>query len=112
MSSNRPAVRKHLMTPGQQRPQRPDAMSLGTVQKWVLSSLAALTIMHMSAGLVVAAAFSDRLDSKIGLLVIAAAFGVIAIIAALLIHQHRLFSPWLLLGLVPSLVGVYFVFLR
>ena len=65
----------------------------------MLSSLAALTIMHLAIGIVVAAAFSERLDAQIGLLVIAAAFGVIAIVAALLIHQHRLLSPWLLLGL-------------
>jgi hypothetical protein len=31
-------------------------MSTGRVQRWVLASLAATTIMHMSAGLVVAAA--------------------------------------------------------
>jgi len=85
-------------------------MSLGTVQRWVLSTLVAITILHLSMGLVVAAAFSDRLDAQIGLLVIGAAFGVVAIIAALLIHQHRLLSPWLLLGLAPSIVGAYFIF--
>jgi hypothetical protein len=113
MSSNRPAVRKHLMTPGQPRPQqRREPMSLGTVQKWVLSTLAAITIMHLSAGLIVAAAFSDQLASRIGLVVISGAFGVVALVAALLIHGQRLLSPWLLLGLVPPLFGVYFVFLR
>ena len=40
-------------------------MSLSTVQKWVLSTLAATTIMHLAIGLVVAAAFSDGLDEKI-----------------------------------------------
>jgi hypothetical protein len=112
MSSNRPAVRKHLMTPGQPRPQRTDPMSLGTVQKWVLSTLAAITIMHLAAGLVIAAAFSDKLASKIGLVVIAGVMGVMAMVAAMLIHKHRLLSPWLLLGLLPALAGVYFVFLR
>ena len=106
----RPAVRKHLMVPGQQRPQRREPMSLGTVQKWVLSTLAATTIMHLAIGIVIAAVFSERLDAKIGLLVIAAAFGVVAMVAALLIHKHRLLSPWLLLGLVPALVGSVFVF--
>lgn len=98
------------MTPGAPRPVNREPMSLGTVQRWVLSTLVAITILHLSMGLVVAAAFSDRLDAQIGLLVIGAAFGVVAIVAALLIHQHRLLSPWLLLGLAPSIVGAYFIF--
>lgn len=85
-------------------------MSLGTVQKWVMSTLVATTIMHLAAGVVVAAYFSDRVDSQIGLLVIAGAFGLIAIEAALLIHKHRPVSTWLLLGLVPALVGAWVIF--
>ena len=79
-----PAVRKHLMVPGQPRPAQRDSMSVTAVQRWVMSSLTAITILHLSAGLVVAAYFSDRTDSQIGLLVIAAAFGLIAFEAALL----------------------------
>jgi hypothetical protein len=104
-----PAVRKHLMTPGQPRPQR-RSMSLSSVQRWVMSTLVATTILHLAAGVVVAAYFSDRVDSQIGLLVISAAFGLIAIEAALLIHRHRPVSSWLLLGLVPALVGAYIIF--
>jgi hypothetical protein len=85
-------------------------MSLGRVQRWVLSTLAATTIMHLAIGLVVAAAFSDRLDARIGLLVIAGGFGVAAMVTALVVHQRRVLSPWLLLGLLPSLVGVWLVF--
>ncbi len=98
------------MTPGAPRPQNSEPMSLGRVQRWVLATLAATTIMHLSAGLVVAAIFSDRLDSQIGLLVIGAAFGLIAMLAALIIHQHRLLSPWLVLGLVPSAIGAIVIF--
>jgi drug/metabolite transporter (DMT)-like permease len=108
--SGPPPVRKHLMTPGQPRPQRREPMSLGTVQRWVLSTLAATTIMHLAVGVVLAAYFSSTLDAKIGLLVISAAFGLIAIVAALLIHRHRPVSWWLLLGLVPALFGAYLIF--
>ena len=100
------------MQPGAPRPLNREPMSLSGVQRWVLSTLAATTIMHLAVGLVVAAAFSDGLDEKVGLLVIAAAFGVIAMLAALLIHQRRPVSPWLLLGLVPSLAGAWWIFLR
>lgn len=100
------------MTPGSPRPQNRDSMSLGQVQKWVLSTLAVVTIGHLAAGLVVAAVFIDesRLDSRIGLLVIAGLFGVIAVLTARVIHQKRLLSPWLLLGFLPTVVGAYLAF--
>ncbi len=110
MATKRPVVQKHLMTPGQPRAHRPEPMSLGSVQKWVMSILASTTIMHLAGGLVLAAVFSDRVSSQIGLLAISAAFGIIAMLAALLIHQHRLLSPWLLLGLVPPVVGALVIF--
>ena len=109
MSNPGPPVRRHLMTPGSRRPQNREPMSTGRVQRWVLASLAATTIMHMSAGLVVAAVFSERASARVGLLVIATAFGVLAMAAALAIHQKGLISPWLALGTVPSLIGVWFV---
>lgn len=98
------------MDPGNPRPTNREPMSIGRVQKWVMSSLAATTIMHLAIGLVVAAVFAERRDAQVGLLLIGAAFGVIAMVAALLIHQHRLLSPWLAIGLLPSLVGVAVVF--
>jgi hypothetical protein len=105
-----PAVRKHLMTPGQPRPQQRASMSITSVQRWVMSSLVTVTILHLAAGFVVAAYMAERLEGRIGLLVISGAFGVIAFVAALLIHQHRLLSFWLLPGLLPALVGVWWVF--
>src|SRR4051812_43029590 len=46
---------RHLMDPNNlQRPQ-PGGMSLTRVQQWVLSALALTTVLHLSAGLVVAA---------------------------------------------------------
>jgi hypothetical protein len=104
-----PAVRKHLMTPGSPRRQRQEPMSLGRVQRWVLSTLAATTILHLSGGLVLAGVFADRLSAQVGLLVIAGAFGVLSVLAALVIHKRRLVSPWLLLGGIPSLIGAYFI---
>lgn len=87
-------------------------MSLGSVQKWVLSSLTATTIMHMAGGLVLAAVFVDGVGRQVGLLAVATAFGVLAMVAALLIHGARLLSPWLLLGLLPTVVGAYVIFVR
>jgi hypothetical protein len=98
------------MTPGQPRPQQRYRTSLSSVQRWVMSTLVATTILHLAAGVTVAACFSDRLDSQIGLLVIAALFGLIAFAAALLIHKRSPLSLWLLPGLVPALIGAYLLF--
>lgn len=102
------------MTPGAPRPRNPEPMSISEVQKWVLSTLAVVTIGHLAAGLVVAALFMDesRPDSRIGLLVIAGLFGVIAAVTARVIHQKRPLSLWLLLGFVPTVVGAYLAFGR
>jgi hypothetical protein len=108
--SGPPAVRKHLMTPGQPRPPQRQSMSLGNVQKWVMSTLITTTILHLAAGVVFAAYFSDNRVSQIGLLVISGLFGLIAFEAALLIHRHRPISFWLLPGLIPALVGGYLIF--
>jgi hypothetical protein len=103
--------RKHLMTPGQpQRPAPRGAMSLSAVQKWVMSTLAVSTLLHMAGGVVLAAAYVDERSSKIGLLVIAGAFGVFAWAAGLLIHRKSPVHPLLLLGLLPPLLGAWWIF--
>lgn len=85
-------------------------MSLTSVQRWVMSTLVTITILHLSIGVMVAAYFAPRLDAQIGLLVISALFGLIAFAAALMIHKRSPLSPWLLPGLVPALVGAYLLF--
>ena len=62
--------RKHLIDPTNPRPPQRYSTSLSTVQTWVLSTLAVATILHMSVGLVFAAAYvdDDRPDARIGLL--------------------------------------------
>ncbi len=88
------------------------SMSISTVQAWVLSVLAVTTILHFAMGLVVAAAYVDTESRKIGLLVVSGYIGVVAVGAGLAIHRRSLLSPWLLLGLLPAIVGVWFVLLR
>ena len=84
---------------------------LTSVQRWVVSVLAVTTILHLSVGLIVAAYFldSEAVFSRIGLCVIGAGFGVVAAAVGRLIHQKPIASSWLLLGLVPGVVGVLLV---
>lgn len=114
MSEPRTRPRKHLMVPGQPRPASRRTTSITTVQRWVLSSLAFVTIEHLAAGIVLAAVVADpsRPGSRIGLLIVAAGFGTVAVVAVLLIHQRRPLSPWLLAGLLPTAVGAYLCFAR
>jgi len=87
-------------------------MGITTVQRWVMSVLVVTTIAHLSFG-IVAAAFTiedDRPGAKIGMLVIAAIFGMGAVVAGALIHEKSPVNWFLPLGLIPSLVGAYFLF--
>jgi hypothetical protein len=109
--------RKHLMTPEQlagtaPRPAtRPrGAMTLSSVQKWVMSTLAVSTLLHMAGGLVLAARYVDETSSTIGLLVLSGAFGLLSWAAGLLIHGRSLAHPLMLLGLVPPALGAWWIF--
>jgi hypothetical protein len=107
----RPAKqRKHLMTPGQMRPQPARSMSLTSVQRWVMSAIAVSTLLHMAVGLVFAAYYVDEQPSKVGLIVISGAFGLMSMAAGLLIHHKSVVHPSMLLGLLPPLLGAWWVF--
>jgi hypothetical protein len=104
------------MDPADPRPTttRGGGMSLSHVQMWVMSVLAVSTLLHFSAGLVLAAFYvdGDRVGAQVGLLVIAGLFGVISVFVGAAIHRKRLLSWWLLLGWIPTLVGAYLLFGR
>jgi hypothetical protein len=112
MDTTEPAPRRrHLMDPA--HPQRPslESREITRVQQWVLSVLVATTILHLSAGLAVAAVYADgsRPGAGVGLNVLACVCGVAAVAAARMIHRRTPLSWWLLLGLVPGLVGLWVV---
>ncbi|MCM0620483.1 hypothetical protein [Nocardioides bruguierae] len=99
--------RKHLMDPN--APQRDTINSPGTsrVQTWVMSTLVVSSILHMAAGVLVAAWFMDdsQVVARVGLSVIAGAFGVLAVMGGLAIHKRPVLTWWNLLGLIPMVVG-------
>lgn len=85
--------------------------ALTRVQRWVMSTLAVSTILHLAVGLIVAALHlpADATASRVGLTVIAGVFGALAVAAGLAIHRRSPLSPWLLLGAVPTAVGLVLV---
>ncbi len=79
------------------------------VQRWVASTLAVTTLLHLAFGVVLLAVSlpDSATGSRAVLHVIAAAFGVVGVGAGLAIHGRRVVSPWLLLGVLPGLVGAW-----
>lgn len=117
-SPDRPAVglpkaRTHLMVAGQSRAPAPTTHSTVMVQRWVITVLMISVFLHLAAGLVVAAYFAESrgLSSQIGLLVIAGVMGCLVVGAAFAVHQRSPLTPWVAMGLVPSVVGAYFCFI-
>ena len=96
------------MDPNNPRPMVNDH-SLTTTQRWVMSVLAVFTIAHLAIGIVVAALATpaDATGPRIGLNLIAGAFGVIGVAAGFAIHRRSPLSPWLLVGLLPAVVGLW-----
>ena len=78
----------------------------------VMSTLAVTTILHLVVGLVVAAVMLDDspTSSKVGLNVIAGIFAAMAVAVGRAIHGKRIVSPWLLLAVVPTAVGLWLTF--
>lgn len=106
---------RHLIDPNNPRPRQSTQkaqQSLSQVQRWVMSVLAVTTIGHFCAGLILAAVFSDesRLDARIGLNILATGAAVGAVAAFRGIHQLRILSPWLVLGLLVGGVGLAVTF--
>lgn len=118
MSEPPPPRRRHLMDPNQPRPVRDaaaeaaEAKSLSRVQRWVMSALVVTTIFHLVMGLIIAALFIDdpRPGARVGLCLIAGAFGMIAVALAFVIHGKFPLTPWLLVGLIPSAVGITLIY--
>jgi len=104
---------RHLLDPNDlhrsHRTSQSSTASLTNVQRWVMSVLAATTILHFAGGLVVAAVFMDesRLGARIGLNIIAAFIGILAVATGRLIHAKSPLTPWLLVGLIPAAVGLW-----
>jgi hypothetical protein len=101
-----PRRARHLIDPA--NPPRPAPPASTTrVQQWVMSALVVTTIMHLSVGLLfAAAAIDDNLTSQVGLDVISGVLGMLAVGAGRAIHRRSPLSPWLLGGFTPGLVGL------
>ena len=107
---------RHLLDPadlrGSHQRSQGTVESLTRVQMWVASVLVVTTLEHLAGGVAVIAIFTDeaRLDARVGLNVIAAVIGCLAVAVARLIHRRNPLSWWLLLGPLPGVVGAWLTF--
>jgi hypothetical protein len=106
-----PKRARHLMDPANPVRQVNDR-SLTRVQRTVASVLATTTILHLSAGLIIAAVFvgDEFVAARVGLNLIAGAFAVIAVGVGFAIHGRHPLSPWLLIGLLVAGIGLAITF--
>lgn len=79
-------------------------MGVGQVQKWVLTIVAIGVIgLHSTAMAAAPLAYDTNAPgAKPGLLIISGFFGMIAVVAARLIHKRSPFTPLLILGWIPA----------
>jgi hypothetical protein len=83
-------------------------MQVERVQKWVMSTLLTTVMFIFAFGLsLLGQHLPDNPGADVGLVVIGAAIGITAILAVRVINERRLLTPWLLLGVVPALLGWY-----
>lgn len=109
-----PRKARHLIdfdAPRTPRDTAGEEASLDRVKRWVMSVLAVTTLAHLVVGLVVAAVMLDapRPGARVGLCVIAGAFGVIGVVLARLIHGRSPLTPWLLAGALPTAIGLWLI---
>jgi hypothetical protein len=107
---------RHLLDPddlhGSHQRSQGTVDSLSRVQMWVMSVLVVTTLEHLAAGVALAAVLTNdaRLDARIGLNLIAAVIGCLAVAAGLMIHKKSPVTWWLLLGLLPGVLGAWFTY--
>jgi hypothetical protein len=112
MDETQPVRRaRHLMDPNNLQRPSVESREITRVRQWVLSVLVGTTILHLAGGLAIAGVFADdsRPEAGVGLNIIACVCGVAALVAARLIHQRSPFAWWVLLGMIPGLVGLWLV---
>jgi hypothetical protein len=104
---------RHLIDFDNPRP-APSASSFTQVQRWVVSVLALVTVEHLAGGIAISAIFTDEkhVAARVGLNVMAAVAGVMGVVLFRAIHGKRLLSPWLVLGVLPGVVGAWLTFGR
>lgn len=83
-------------------------MQVERVQRWVMSTLLTTVLFIFAGGLAILSGhLPDQHGARVGLPVLAGVIGVSAILGVRIINGRRLLTPWLLLGVLPAVIGWY-----
>jgi hypothetical protein len=89
------------------------SMSLTRVQQWVASVVILIVGMGIAAPMAAISPFIEEGDgapgASVGIWIMSGLWGVATMAAVLVVHQHRLLSTWLLLGLLPAAIALPFL---
>ncbi|MFC6153588.1 hypothetical protein [Nocardioides yefusunii] len=84
-------------------------MHVKQVQRWVITALVITTAIHFVGGLLLLIPYVGTDSAFWVLTVISAIVMAISIIGALLLHNKRWLSPWLLFAAVPVIISFIWV---
>jgi hypothetical protein len=93
--------------------QQDGGMTLTRVQQWVATTVVLMLGMGIAAPLAGVSVAMDEGDrgagSIVGIWIMSGLWGVATMFAVLVVHQHKLLSAWLLLGLLPAALALPWV---
>ena len=80
-------------------------MEIERVQRWVMSALLLTVMLIFAGGLALLSTSSSQAGARPGLLTMAAVVGVLGVLGVRVIHSKSLLTPWLVVGLLPAVLG-------
>jgi len=80
-------------------------MEVERVQRWVMSALLITVCFVFASGMALLSATSVQAGARPALLSMSMVVGVVGILGVRLVHAKSLVTPWLLLGMLPSMLG-------
>lgn len=87
-------------------------MRIEKVQRFVGSALALTIATILAGGLCFLAAVADGTGARPGLLIISGAIGLVTMLGVRVLNQLPVLTPWLAVGVLPAVVGWYWLYLR
>lgn len=87
-------------------------MRIEKVQRFVGSALALTIAAILAGGLCFLAAVADGAGARLGLLIISGAIGVLTMLGVRALNQLPVLTSWLAVGVLPALLGWYWLYLR
>jgi hypothetical protein len=87
-----------------------EPVEITRVQRWVASTLTLTVAYVLASGMVLGALITfdqSRVGAQHGIFFMACIVGLAAVVGVRLINQLSWITPWLLVGFIPSAVGLW-----